>query len=379
MEIERMCEYLAMVIQLPIREYDSNKKIKRVFGNFNIEDSFFLEDEIAISSSLLQNESIYLYIKNKTTLLTIKKKNELNWFVLGTLHHNVMFEDLNNHILDMDIFIESGLILNELINEEKTSKHNLLMGMHNEQEISDIHKKKIMDVRFQYHENSYLHNPYAQEYREQTSIKEGNLENLLKSFDEKYSGKLATLSRDKLRSVKNLGIVVLAISTRSAIQGGVHPEYAYLLSDSYILSVDESSKENEVYELVREAEINFTKLVASEKKYDRKSLITERAINFIFQNLHEKMTLEDISSAIETTPSYLAKIFKKEMGRTVHQFIINEKLNIAINLLIYSNYELEEISNYLAFSNQSHFGHHFKKKYGETPNQYRKKYRIEKG
>lgn len=43
---------------------------------------------------------------------------------------------------------------------------------------------------------------------------------LERSFEEDYAGTLGTLSKNKLRQYKNLGIVVITLTSRSAIRGG---------------------------------------------------------------------------------------------------------------------------------------------------------------
>ena len=52
------------------------------------------------------------------------------------------------------------------------------------------------------------------------------------------------------------------------------------------------------------------------------------------------------------------------------------KLEEAKSLLTYTNKSLSEISSYLCFANQSYFQRVFKKKYGITPNEYRKQSSI---
>ena len=53
---------------------------------------------------------------------------------------------------------------------------------------------------------------------------------------------------------------------------------------------------------------------------------------------------------------------------------MKEKIKLAENLLIYSEYSIEQIGLYLGFSSQSHFGTIFKKYENMTPKQYRNCY-----
>lgn len=55
------------------------------------------------------------------------------------------------------------------------------------------------------------------------------------------------------------------------------------------------------------------------------------------------------------------------------EFIMRCKLEEAKALLAYTDKPISEISSYLCFSSQAYFQNVFKKKYGITPNAYRRK------
>jgi len=61
----------------------------------------------------------------------------------------------------------------------------------------------------------------------------------------------------------------------------------------------------------------------------------------------------------------------------MHEYILSQKIRLAENLLVYSTYSYLEISQYLAFSSQSHLGQTFKKMTGMTMKEYRDMYRPE--
>ncbi|MEH7313803.1 helix-turn-helix domain-containing protein, partial [Priestia megaterium] len=70
-------------------------------------------------------------------------------------------------------------------------------------------------------------------------------------------------------------------------------------------------------------------------------------------------------------PNYLSKIFKKEVGKSVSQYIQEQRIEEAKKLLQLSNYTISEISTLLNFHDQSYFTTTFKKILGVTPKQYR--------
>lgn len=69
--------------------------------------------------------------------------------------------------------------------------------------------------------------------------------------------------------------------------------------------------------------------------------------------------------------------FKKETGETIGKYIVKAKLQEAKLLLAYSDRPLSEISNFFFFSSQSYFQNLFKKEFGVTPLEYRRKHHKE--
>ncbi|MFR8019983.1 MAG: helix-turn-helix domain-containing protein [Mediterraneibacter gnavus] len=73
--------------------------------------------------------------------------------------------------------------------------------------------------------------------------------------------------------------------------------------------------------------------------------------------------------------SHLSRIFKKETGESIQKYSMHMRIERAENLLKYSEASLTEISEYLCFSSQSHFGKVFKVYKNMTPKQYRDYYK----
>ncbi len=68
-------------------------------------------------------------------------------------------------------------------------------------------------------------------------------------------------------------------------------------------------------------------------------------------------------------------LFREDTGVTLYDYIMQEKLDLAKNLLTFTDYSYSDISSYLGFSSQSHLGKVFKNATGLTLMQYRNKYR----
>ena len=109
----------------------------------------------------------------------------------------------------------------------------------------------------------------------------------------------------------------------------------------------------------------------------RKSQILSKpivlCIDYIYSHIHNRITVKELADYLGLSESYLSKLFHKEMGLSISQYILNLKIEKAKNLLQYSEYNVVDIANYLSFSSQSHFIQVFQKFTGMTPHKYRTK------
>ena len=232
---------------------------------------------------------------------------------------------------------------------------------------------------FDNRENSSHHNPYDHEQRELLSIETGDLALLRRCWEEEYSGSFGIISRDAVQNGKYLAVIVITMATRAAIRGGILPEIAMSLGDVYMRQIDETPNPYDIGTITRNAQYSLAELVAqrksaAERKPERNPVV-ERCKNFVSLHLHEKLTVQNIAEQLRMHPNYLSSTFKKQEGMPLYQFILNEKIELVKNLLIYSDYSFSEIATYLGFSSQSHLGKVFKCSVGQTLQEFRRKYR----
>lgn len=98
----------------------------------------------------------------------------------------------------------------------------------------------------------------------------------------------------------------------------------------------------------------------------------EQAVLYIKDNLDQNLTRNDVASAVHLNPEYFSRLFKKQTGYTVADFIFREKMKMARELLKIDGFSISMIAVKVGYSNFSHFTQLFKKVYGMTPNEYRK-------
>lgn len=119
--------------------------------------------------------------------------------------------------------------------------------------------------------------------------------------------------------------------------------------------------------------------VRSEGKAETVSeTVSNRHLNLALQYItfHFKRTdfrIADISNAVGISENYLRTLFRKEMGVSIRDYIIQQRINIAVNLLKTSNYNINEIALFCGYSDYRQFSEQFKKKMGVSPSKYKSK------
>lgn len=234
-----------------------------------------------------------------------------------------------------------------------------------------------MSVReYAMRENSSYHAPYVPEFDFYYAVKNGDIVKVsqLCSVDFAKKDGLGKLCEDSLQNLKYHFAITAAMLARYCIESGMEHETAYSLSDLYIQSCDRCTNENELSGLHRNMSMDYTKRMAELRKNKVYSKQIVLCINYIYSHLHKKISVEELSKHTGLSPSYLSRLFRKETGESITEYIIKRKINAAKNMLKYSGYSLSEISATLAFSCQSYFTKIFKELEGVTPKKYRDMY-----
>lgn len=331
----------------------------------------------------IRQKDIYCIVTGHNAIYIVGPVSFASPVYLNCDYNELMLEEVIEKYVPQvnpDDYLEDILFLNHMITGvESTTEQIIETNCLNHDHTGKV-QKHFNDILFENHENNVHHNPYDQEMREFGSIENGDLIQLEKSLQEDYDGTIGTLAKDPLRNLKNLGIVLVTLASRAAIRGGLSPEISFSLSDSYIQQIEECKDLALVAPLAHKAEFQYAEMV-HEIKEKQKGILKKqknprinKCKDFIFSHLHDRITLEDLAAEADCNPNYLSQLFKECEGISISGYILQEKINRAKNLLIYSDYSYIEIATYLGFSSQSHLGTQFKKHTGYTLRQYREIY-----
>ena len=97
-----------------------------------------------------------------------------------------------------------------------------------------------------------------------------------------------------------------------------------------------------------------------------------RAIDYLNDHYNKNFSNTELLSITNLSPYYSIRLFKKETGKTPHEYLLHLKIEKAKELLTFSSYSITEICFLCGFSEHSHFSKVFRKITGTSPIAYRK-------
>lgn len=101
-------------------------------------------------------------------------------------------------------------------------------------------------------------------------------------------------------------------------------------------------------------------------------------MDYINNHYAESIQLDEIANIVGLSKSICCKEFKKVMGYTIFNYLMNYRLIMATKLLLQTDESITEIAYKTGFSNSSYFIKNFKLKTGKSPSSYRKEHKSSK-
>lgn len=94
-------------------------------------------------------------------------------------------------------------------------------------------------------------------------------------------------------------------------------------------------------------------------------------VAYIRENLHEPLTVEDLSEKVCMSPSHFHRVFKNEMGISPVNFINNERIKLAESMLKDPQVRVKEVYMACGFNSLSYFNRMFKRQNSLSPRAYK--------
>ena len=206
------------------------------------------------------------------------------------------------------------------------------------------------------------------------------LELAIAAMDKVNCEKIIRRMFQKIAESEKMSIKDLQIFTVSLILCGIRqmPSLQYQLNEFLgrnILSLENVSKFQSIEQMqnwIINVLFGMFDLKLKEKMLEKKDVI-EEIREYITKNFDKEISLKDISERFFINPSYFSQAFKKKTGETYQNYVTNLRIARAKKLLEETDLKVYEVSEMVGYPDTKHFSRVFEKVAGMKPTEYKKR------
>ena len=204
------------------------------------------------------------------------------------------------------------------------------------------------------------------------AIREKNETQAMKTVEDQIKNGLPHMLDDPLMEWKFYLVGLLSYITYFLNDSGVVENY-------YDHSRVEFTKEVYNAQSVEQCEEILRKIARFFSERDQEpertlSPLVRKIITDVDTDLKEPLTLQYFSEKLGVNGSYLSNLFRRETGKTITQYVTDQRLKHAENLLRYTNKPVRSVAVEVGIGDAQYFSRLFRKKTGMKPTEYRRKY-----
>lgn len=107
------------------------------------------------------------------------------------------------------------------------------------------------------------------------------------------------------------------------------------------------------------------------KSNDRTYEVVDRVKSYIHEQYHMPLSLDYLADLVQTSPRYLSKIFKDEVGMNFVDYLSATRMEQAKELLLTTELTVEDIASKTGFNSSAYFIRKFREAHGTTPKMFR--------
>lgn len=183
---------------------------------------------------------------------------------------------------------------------------------------------------------------------------------------------LGRLSREKSVTVETLLVIqqeILQLIYTNLYQNGI--QAAELFGDEVSQKIQRQSVRS-VFDMIKWVNCTVSRTLEYEDEINRPLSLADKIESYVKEHYKEDISRDTIADVFFLTPEYLAKVYKRQTGHNLKDYIIGYRIEMAKQLLGTDIKSISDISAEVGFDNFSYFSTVFKKYTGITPGEYRR-------
>lgn len=248
-----------------------------------------------------------------------------------------------------------------------------------------ILEQDLQSYRVETSERNQVHHSYELEDRFTSALSQGDREKVYETLSDLYGipnvsadadkkvllqqldASAGIMSRDEKKQIEYMVVASITLASRVAIRSGVDPFRSYDISNIFLQRTSEVRDPEQYWGILFDVIDTYLTEIQNAHSSEMRSIHVLHAKQYVGRNLNQELTLERIAEELDLSPWYLSRVFKETEGVGLKQYIIEQRIEAAKNLLMYSDADIGTIATYVGFCSQSHFGKMFKQYTGSSP------------
>ena len=204
------------------------------------------------------------------------------------------------------------------------------------------------------------------------NVREGNLD-YSRALEQagKLSYGIRISTRDPIDQMIISSASFVTLCTRAAIDGGMSPDAAYALGDSYIQSLVGCKNVTDIRSVNHTMYEDFVRRVHQLKAATSYSKQIQSCVDYIELHLEDDLSLKRLARRVGYAEYYLSNKFRQEVGVSVKDYIKKARIERAKALLTTTDLPISQIAEQLQFCSSSYCSNIFREQVGMLPQAYR--------
>lgn len=268
-------------------------------------------------------------------------------------------------VITSSLFFQYSLMLHYCVTGEKLTRSDIQFQQSVHAHRPDKQSEPVRD----------RHQTYMAEQALLRMVREGSLyyQNAMERAGQMSNGVRITGCDPVLQAIISASGFA-ALCTRAAIEGGLSPETAYSVGDSYIQSMIGCKSITDVRAVNHEMYEDFIQRVHKCRTNPRLSKQIQSCCDYIELHLEDDLSIKLLAKRVGYSDYYLSRKFKKELKISIGDYIKFARVDHACALLTTTDLPIHDIAARLKFCSSTHFSDAFRNVIGKLPLQYRQEF-----
>ncbi len=211
--------------------------------------------------------------------------------------------------------------------------------------------------------------PFAKESELIDCIENGEASNAKAILNEILGNVFFTAGGD-IKVIRARVLELIVLLSRAAVRGGADAEQIFGMNYQYLNRINSFTSVEGIAGWLSRVIHRFSELVFDMREIKHADAI-HGAMQYIREHYRDKISLEETAAHVNLSPSYLSKVFKKELDLNFNTYLNQVRVEKSKNYLLNSDVPLIDIAGMCGFEDQSYFSKVFKKFTGTSPGKFR--------